>query len=82
MTFGQTGQEVIVPKLSEWKRMFVKNLAGSKQQSAGDGGSVVSVKHRVVPFLWLELFLQSPSIISAVEVVIIPGKTENTHSCA
>lgn len=59
----------------------VRNLAGSKQQSAGDGGSVISIKHRVVPLLWLKRFLQPPSITAAVEAVIISGKAENTHSC-
>ena len=57
------------------------NLAGSKEQGAGDGGSVITVKHRVVALLWLKPFLQSPSVTSAVEVVVIPGKAENTHSC-
>ena len=70
----------MVTILSMWLGIFVKNLAGSKQQSAGDGGSVISVKQRIVPLLWLKRFPQSPGIISAVEAVIIPGKAENTHS--
>lgn len=49
-----TTQKFTVPKLSLWRNMFVRNLAGSKQQSAGDGGSIISVKHRVVPLLWLK----------------------------
>lgn len=33
--------------------MFVGNLAGAKQQDASNGGSVISVKNRVVPLLGL-----------------------------
>lgn len=67
------------------RELIVQNVFGyltwPKQQSAGDGGSVIILKHRKVSLLWLKPFLQPPSITSAVEVVIIPGKAENTHSC-
>lgn len=56
-TFGWTAKRFIVPKLSEWRSMFVRYLAGSKQQGAGDGWSVVAVKHRVVSLLWQKSFL-------------------------
>lgn len=62
--------------------MLEGNLAGAKQQNARDGGSVISVKHRVVPLLGLNGSPEPPSITSAVEVVIVPGKAENTHSCS
>lgn len=61
--------------------IFFNDLAGSKQQSAGDGWSVVSFKHRVGSRFGLKLLLQPPSITSGVEVVIIPGKAEDSHSC-
>lgn len=76
----QTAQKVHSTKI-DFVVKHDRNLAGPKQQSAGDGGSVISVKYRVVSRLWLKRFLQPPSITSTVEAVIIPGKAENTHSC-
>lgn len=59
--------------------MPFNNLAGSKQQSAGDGWSVVSLEHREISLPRLKLLLQPPSIISGVKVVVISGKAEHTH---
>lgn len=61
--------------------MFLSNLAGSKQQSASDRWSVIAIKHRIILLPWLKMLLQPPSITSLIEVVIISGKTENSHSC-
>lgn len=70
------------PTFNVWRNMFEGNLAGAQQQDASDGGSVISVKNRVVPLLGLNWSPEPPSITSAVEVVIVPGKAENTHSCS
>lgn len=80
-TSDETTPKFIEPKLSGQRCVFVSNLARPKQQGTGDGGSVISVKHRIISLLWLNPFLQPPSITSGVEIVIIPGKAENTHSC-
>lgn len=57
------------------------DLAGPKQQSTGDGWDIATAEDTVVPWLWFVALLHLTSIITAIEVVIIPGKTENSHSC-
>lgn len=61
------------------KYCVIRNLAGSQQQRAADGWSVISIKHRIISLLRLKTLTQSTRVISAVEVVVVPGKTENTH---
>lgn len=64
-----------------WLRRNISdgNLAGSKQKRARDGGSVIAIKYGVVALLGSNGSPECSGIASTVEVVIVPGKAENTH---
>lgn len=71
-----------VSSVVEKATLRLRNLAGAKQQCAGDGGSVIALKHRVVALLGSKRSPQGSGIVFSVEVVIVPGEAEHTHSCA
>lgn len=54
-------------------------LAGAIQQCAGYGRGVAATEQGVVPGSQLLGILQPAFVVSAVKIVIISGKTEDTH---